>query len=90
MMEDKKILYSNSVEIHSGFYDFVLDFSTKTPVSQGKTEVQNDIKILMSPQFAKTFLLILQKHMKKYEESFGTINLPEELLKQFSPRQHIM
>jgi len=89
-MNEKKMLYANSAEIRSSFYDLIFTFATKAPGTDGKTEAREEMDVIMSPQHAKTFLYILQGHISKYEDSFGTIELPPELQGKFNPRKPVM
>lgn len=89
-MDDKKILYANSAEVRSSFYDLIFSFSTKMPLPDGRPEIRDGADIVMSPQHAKTFLFILQNHIRKYEDTFGKIELPEDLLKQFTSKKQVM
>lgn len=67
--------YSNLAVITHSHSEFILDFATMLP-GMPKAEVGN--RILMTPEHAKRLLAALTDNVKKYEQSFGTINMGEQ------------
>ena len=70
---DEKIgegIYSNLVLIVHSNAEFVLDFTRMLP-GLPKAKVQS--RIILAPPHAKALLNALEENIKKYEESFGTI-----------------
>jgi hypothetical protein len=80
-MEDKILdVYSNSVKVTMSLYDFTLEFG----LNSGLDEAEPVARVRMSPQHAKSLLLLLQRFLGQYGESFQEINLPEELENQLT------
>lgn len=70
-------IYSNAVSISASVYDMVLDFR----IGSLNEETKPLVRLRMSPQHAKAFFILLEKHIRGYEQVFGDINLPEDLVK---------
>jgi hypothetical protein len=65
-------IYANSVSVTTSVYDVILAFGTRTAigVQQGKkplVEVDEKVRIRMSPQHAKSLAALLIKHVADYE-----------------------
>ncbi|AZV57196.1 DUF3467 domain-containing protein [Clostridium sp. AWRP] len=69
-LEEEKELYSNRVELSGTVYDFQLEF-----MKVYKKDVEDSVKIFMSPQQAKSMSMILLKSIENYENTFGEINI---------------
>lgn len=83
--EDVISIYTNSVNLAIGYYDFQLLFREQYPSFDGKdTESTNFVRIVMSPQHAKILNKILEKNIIQYEEEFGDINVSESFLKSIN------
>lgn len=65
--------YSNLAVITHSSSEFIYDFIRMMP-GIPKAKVQN--RIIMTPEHAKRFFNALQENIRKYEATFGTINLP--------------
>lgn len=68
------ITYANNVSIALGVYDVQLDFGIEVGAS-----ILPSAKIVMSPQHAKSLLLLLERALSDYEQNVGPIGLPEDL-----------
>jgi len=66
--------YSNFTVISHSGAEFVIDFARIMPGTP-KAVVQS--RIIMTPIHAKTLLYTLQDNIKKFEDKFGEIKLPE-------------
>ena len=63
-------VYSNLAIITHSHSEFVLDFVRMMPnVAQAKVKS----RVILTPQHAKRLMMALRDNIKKYEESFGTI-----------------
>ena len=65
--------YSNLAIITHSPTEFILDFAQALPGKEGATVRQ---RILLAPAHAKRLLMALNGNIKKYEETFGTIEDP--------------
>lgn len=78
-------IYTNSASFAIGEYDFQFVFYSQYPSFDGKdTDSNNFVRLIMSPQHAKVFSIILQHHIKKYEEDFGKINIDKTILEDLN------
>jgi len=69
-------VYANHAAITAGVWDFRFEFG-EILGKEGRTlEIENHVRVTMSPQHAKAFLNVLAEYMAKYEEKFGPISLP--------------
>ena len=63
-------VYSNLAIITHSHSEFVLDFVRMMPnVAQAKVKS----RVILTPQHAKRLMMALRDNIKRYEESFGTI-----------------
>jgi len=75
--------FSDNVTVSHNPNKFIIDFSQTIPSFDnvgGNMQQSFIIKhkaIMLDPQFAKIFLDLLQKNVKKYEKKFGKINIPK-------------
>lgn len=83
--EDSISIYTNSVNLAFGYYDFQLLFREQYPSFDGEeTEYSNYARIVMSPQHAKILNMILEKNIALYENEFGDINVSESFLESIN------
>ena len=68
------ITYSNFALINNSSEEFLFDFGNITP---GKEGIEIFSRVALSPRNAKLFLMGLTERVKKYEEQFGSIEIPE-------------
>ena len=76
--EEKKYIYANSVEAKIQIYDSQIILRQMNPDG---TAV-NETVVVMSPQHLKSMSFVLNKAVKAYEQNFGEICLPEDLIKE--------
>lgn len=67
--------YANTVRVEATVYDFALRFGV---LSQGQ-EAEH-VVVRMSPQHAKSVLILLQRFMSRYEADIGPVQLPEKMI----------
>lgn len=65
--------YSNLAVITHSPAEFIVDFAQALPGREGAVVRQ---RILMAPLHAKRLLMALNDNIKKYEETYGTIEEP--------------
>lgn len=90
-------IYANSVQIISTAYDVLFEFSVNTPVGVITPDTQNFAlersnicRVRMSPQHAKSVLVILLQQVTDYEKKFGKLGLdPDNQAKWEAARQAI-
>ena len=66
-------IYSNLVMIGHSPSEIIFDFARFLP---GVPKARVFARVIMTPQNAKSLLKTLEDNLKKYEESFGRIQLP--------------
>ncbi len=78
-------LYADSIQVATGLYGSTIYLGSLRP------EKVPLIKIIMkvSPQMLKVTGLILSKHARNYEETFGKIGLPNDLLHSLGLEEEI-
>jgi len=69
--------YANLAVIGHSHSEFILDFASTMP---GQNNAQIVSRIILAPEHAKRVLIALQDNLRKYEDNFGTINLPNPLV----------
>ncbi len=67
-------VYSNLAILTHSSSEFILDFVGMMPGMQ-KAEVRS--RVIMAPEHAKRLLLALQDNVRKYEQQFGEIRMPQ-------------
>ncbi|MFW9853016.1 MAG: DUF3467 domain-containing protein [Candidatus Thorarchaeota archaeon] len=76
--------FTDNVTVSHNQSKFVIDFSQTIPSFDnvgGNMQQSFIIKhkaVMLDPQFAKIFVDLLQKNIKKYEKKFGKIKLPKK------------
>ena len=63
--------YVNSAQITGGLYDFSINFKHLITEDNCTTS----FNVTMSPQHAKSLLMVLHNTIRHYEETFGEISL---------------
>ena len=79
-------IYTNSAKLVVTQYEFFLQFGLTTPPDE---EDKSLVNIRMSPQHAKVLTAILRKHLKKYEQDIGKINILEQIVKDLDIGEEI-
>jgi|SRR5215212_2678534 len=78
-------LYSNNAQILLSTWDMTFEFSQLLLSAPEQENEQPAIsvgpaqRIIMSPQHAKAFSIILQRNVQQWEQQFGEIQLPPEI-----------
>lgn len=90
-------VYTNSVRVGAGLYEFVLRFYLRPPEEETQETSENVeleeekreeiVRIHMSPTHAKALMLLLERNVREYGERFHTIQLPEELIESLTGRE---
>jgi hypothetical protein len=78
--EGKPVFYANIAAIGSTIWDFTLDFGLIQETGKEGVVFRDMARIIMSPPQAQVFAEILTQHVKQYQEKFGPIPRPEELI----------
>lgn len=68
---EKKIIYTNQIQLAIQPMDFTLLLNVTSP----NGSVENQAVVYLSPQHAKALLHVLAENVRNYEELFGVINL---------------
>ena len=66
--------YSNRVQLFTSNSDIILDFMMTEPPLTKTPKAVFQARIIMSPQHAKQFSIVLSENIKKFEETFGPIS----------------
>ncbi|MCK4420646.1 DUF3467 domain-containing protein [candidate division WOR-3 bacterium] len=74
-VEKAEVIYSNLAVLSHSQAEFIFDFAQILP-GMRKAEVRK--RIIMTPLHARLLLRALTDNMKKFEDRFGKINIPEE------------
>ncbi|MCS6904571.1 MAG: DUF3467 domain-containing protein [Bacteroidia bacterium] len=69
-------IYSNMVIISHSNAEFIFDFIRIVP---GIAKAKVKSRVIMTPQHAKRLLLTMQDNLQKYEATFGTIELKDNI-----------
>ena len=69
--------YANTARIEASVYDFGIVFGRLS-----NNQRSEDLMVRMSPQHAKSVIILLQRFMDVYEREVGAVGLPEKLVKQ--------
>lgn len=73
-------IYANNVQISSSFMDVVMMFGQIVGLEGGILESENQARVVMSPQEAKLFTILLVQQIAAYERQFGAVKLPPNML----------
>lgn len=76
--------YSNLAVISHSATEFCLDFAQMVPGNPNGNAVVHQ-RIIMAPQHVKRLLAALGDNVQKYENVFGTIQMPEFSLEPGNP-----
>jgi hypothetical protein len=71
-------IYSNFVLTAHTASEFILDFARMLP---GTKKAKVHARVILTPQSAKSLFVVLERTIKKYEETFGEIVLPQKGLR---------
>lgn len=78
--KEKDFYYANLTGMEISPYDFKFGFGRiNNDNSTSNLKDAIDVEVMMSPQHAKSLLMMLSQNIAKYEDTFGTINItPKE------------
>lgn len=82
---DVQEIYVDSVQVSTSLYGSTLRLGTLREGQQPLVRVV----IKVSPQMVKVLKLILSKHARDYEQRFGPIGIPNELLHHLGLEEEI-
>jgi hypothetical protein len=71
-------LYANQLGIGMTAFDIAVTFGEVVGIKDGRTVIQQRIKVLMSPLLAKIAANSIAQSVAQYEERFGEIKEPKE------------
>ena len=66
--------YSNRVQLFTSNSDIILDFMMAEPPTAKTQKAVFQARIILSPQHAKRFSIVLSENIKIFEETFGPIS----------------
>jgi hypothetical protein len=69
-------LYANNTSVGVSTFDFSLVFGEIVGATEGKLQVEEHTKIIMSPLHAKVLAQVFMDNVAAYEKQFGEIKLP--------------
>jgi hypothetical protein len=69
-------LYANNTMIAMSTFDFSLIFGEITGSIEGRLQIEQHTKIIMSPLHAKVLAKIFADNVDAYEKQFGEIKVP--------------
>jgi hypothetical protein len=75
MPRDLEPIYANLAVITNSFSEIVMDLAQILP---GTPQAQVKARVIMTPSNAKALSRALQGHIKKFEQKFGEIHLPDK------------
>jgi hypothetical protein len=71
--------YANSIDILMSVYDFVITIGQMRASSPDSVLIEQQARVIMSPQHMKTFARLLADKVVQYEANFGVIpEIPPE------------
>lgn len=70
--------YSNNIQIRVTPFDFVFVFGDVQGIDGTTLLVDENVRILMSPEHAKVFAKVLSENVVQYEKQVGTIPSPPQ------------
>jgi len=73
-------IYANLAIISHSSSEFIVDFVRMLP-GMPKAEVKS--RIILSSEHAKRLLIALQENISKYEDAYGTIQIPDNTISPF-------
>ena len=80
---DARTIYADSTRMGRSPWDLRMHFALLKETTPGVVHEEEQVVIIMSPQHAKVFSMVLAEHIGKYEKAFGVIpiesieNVPE-------------
>jgi hypothetical protein len=75
---DFRSVYANNAAFTISAFDVSMYFGEITGMEDGKVNVEQKLRVTMSPQHAKLFAIVLAQNIQNYEQAIGKINLPPQ------------
>lgn len=72
--------YADAVAVNCNLWDFVITFGIADFQQGQQPTIENYHKLRISPQTAKALIPILMEQVRGYEEKFGTIPKPPDVV----------
>lgn len=78
-------VYSNIFELTMSAYDFTFGFGRKTQkqIKAKSEDFERTVEVSMSPQHAKSVLVVLMEMIDKYEKEIGGIPVAPEFKERY-------
>lgn len=76
-LENARVVYVNSVQVAQTAFDLRFWFGLLEEADEARIVSKVDTVMFMSPQHAKVFAAVLNKHIQKYESLHGYISAPD-------------
>ncbi len=76
-------IYSNLAIISHSSSEFIMDLARILP---GMPKAQVQSRVILTPEHAVRLMHLLQDNIKRYEQAFGPIRLPEQGKGTYVPR----
>jgi len=73
MPEQFPVIYANFARIVHGPLEFLVDFKRSNPEQPDPEQGDPLVRIVLTPQIAKAFLLALQENIRNYEAAHGEL-----------------
>jgi hypothetical protein len=73
-------VYANNVAMALNFFDLSMIFGEMVEATEEILVVDQKVRVTMPPSHAKLLLLLLMQQLQQYEEKFGQIVIPPEVL----------
>jgi len=73
-------VYANNVALALNFFDLSMVFGEMVDIKETVLTVEQKVRVTMPPSHAKLFLLLLKLQIEQYEEKFGQIVLPPDVV----------
>ncbi len=70
IIKDMPTYYANYAVVNMSTYDLIINFFMRI-----SDATQEQAKVVMSPQYAKSLIELLNSALKDYEDTFGEINI---------------
>lgn len=73
-------VYANNLAVSTNFFDVSLIFGEMKGIDDNTLTVEQKVKVVMPPTHAKLVSLLLLQQLQQYQEKFGHITLPPEVV----------
>jgi hypothetical protein len=73
---DARAVYANNSSITLSIWDILIDFGIIQRANRERLDVENHVRIIMSPPQAKVLSVLLARQVARYEQEYGPIASP--------------